>query len=426
VSRILEPVVRRTFDASVADGVLAVLCGVGALASLFVPTPAPQPRPVDVLGITAAVLVGGPFAVHRRRPYLCLAVTGTAAAVLQLGHYVQPVAWQHGVDIGPVPLAVGLALFLTVLRTGAVHLGWMVGVTLTAASGVCVVADAEDRLGSALSVDLVLVVCAALGALGAARRTVTAQAGERRAALERERDANARAALAEERARIARELHDIVAHNVSLIVVQTMAADRIQDREPQRAHELHAAIEQTGRTTVAELRRLLDVLRTEEDEEAVRTPQPRLADLPQLVESVRRAGLRVSYASTGTARPLPAGAELTVYRVVQEALTNTLKHAGFTDVTVRLDWTADALTVQVIDAGPGGNRPLRPEAPDPGHAGHGLIGMRERALAAGGTLHTGLRPGGGFAVRAELPIDPVAPATDAAETVPPQRMAGQG
>ncbi len=422
----LEPLIRQTFNAATADAVMAVLWGALAVVSLFIRTPVLHMRPVDAVAIAAAVLVGAPFAVHRRHPYLCLAVTGIAAAVLQLGHYVQPIAWHGGVAIGPVPFAVGVALFLTVLRTGAVRPGWAIGVTLAAATGVCLVADTEDRLGSALSVDLLLAVAAALGALGAARRTVTAQAAERRGALDREREANARAALAQERARIARELHDIVAHNVSLMVVQTMAADRVQDREPQRAHELHAAIEQTGRTTVAELRRLLDVLRTEDDEEVVRTPHPRLEDLPQLVDSVRRAGLHVAYRSAGVPRPLPAGTELTVYRVVQEALTNTLKHAGLTEVTVRLDWTADTVTVQVTDAGPVGTDLLRQEPPEPGPAGHGLIGMRERALAVGGTLHTGYQPDGGFAVRAELPVDPAAPPTDVAETPQPQRMAGQG
>jgi signal transduction histidine kinase len=382
---------------------MAVLWSAGAVVSLFVRIPELPGRPVDAVAVVAAVLVGVPFMVHRRYPYLSLAVTGSAAAVLQLGHYVQPIASEHDLALGPVPLAVATALFLTVLRTGAARLGWTTGLTLAAATGVCAVADTGNRIGSALSVDLLLGVGAALGALGAARRTVNAQAAGRRTALEREREANARAALAQERARIARELHDIVAHNVSLIVVQTMAADRVQDREPQRAHELHAAIEQTGRTTVAELRRLLDVLRTEDDEETVRTPQPRLDDLAQLVDSVRRAGLRVTYDSTGTRRPLPAGTELTVYRVVQEALTNTLKHAGLTDVTVRLDWAADTLTVQVTDAGRVGVPPPRNNA----HGlGHGLIGMRERTLAAGGTLHTGFQPDGGFAVRAELPLDP--------------------
>jgi signal transduction histidine kinase len=408
--------VRRVFTTAVADGVLAVLWSAAAVASLLIRTPALNLRPVDALSVAMAVLVGAPFAVHRRYPYACLAVTGTAGAVLQLGHYVQPIASQHDLALGPVPLAVATALFLTLLRTGAVRLGWTVGITLAAATGVCLVADTGNRIGSAVSADLLLAVGAALGALGAARRTVNAEAAERRAALDREREANARAALAQERARIARELHDIVAHNVSLMVVQTMAADRVQDREPARAHELHAAIEQTGRTAVAELRRLLDVLRTEDDEAAVRTPQPGLDDLPALVESVRRAGLRVTYHDSGVRRPLPAGTELTVYRVVQEALTNTLKHAGLTDVTVRLDRTADTVTVEVTDAGPVGVPPLRPNTHG---TGHGVIGMRERTLAAGGTLHIGHTPDGGFSVRAELPVDPHG------ETVAAQGLADQ-
>ncbi|CAM5284435.1 histidine kinase OS=Streptomyces alboniger OX=132473 GN=CP975_19740 PE=4 SV=1 [Streptomyces alboniger] len=213
----------------------------------------------------------------------------------------------------------------------------------------------------------------------------------------------------QERARIARELHDIVAHNVSLMVVQTIAADRVQDRSPDKAHELHATVEQTGRDTVTELRRLLDVLRT--DEEAAEgtpskePPQPTIDALPSLVDAVRATGPDIDFEVSGPPAPLPAGYQLTVYRVVQEALTNTVKHAGATRTRVRLLWGEEPgrLHVRVCDDGPGGVRGATARPPVPaGGSGHGLLGMRERIAATGGTLHTGPRPGGGYCVHAVL------------------------
>jgi signal transduction histidine kinase len=233
---------------------------------------------------------------------------------------------------------------------------------------------------------------------------------QRAAALEREQVANARAAVMEERARIARELHDIVAHNVSLMVVQTIAADRVQDRSPDKAHELHATVEQTGRDTVDELRRLLDVLRTDENAEGTPSkepPQPTIDALPALVDAVRATGLDVDYQVSGTPGPLPAGYHLTVYRVVQEALTNTVKHAGSPRTRVSLLWgeEPERLHIRVCDDGPGdaGGATARPPVPA-GTSGHGLLGMRERVAATGGTLHTGPRPGGGYCVHAVLQL----------------------
>jgi signal transduction histidine kinase len=261
--------------------------------------------------------------------------------------------------------------------------------------------------GAAASLGLAVVATAAptaagwaLGCRGRARRARAARTLETAAAL-REQEVRTRAVLLAERARIARELHDVVAHNVSLIVIQATAAARVRERDPGRIRELHATIEETGRATVVELRRLLEVLRAEEESEARGAQEPGIADIPCLLDAVCEAGLRVSYSSAGTPRPVPAGTALVTYRIVQEALTNSLKHAGLTHAAVVLDWQDDRLTVTVCDDGPrdGAGRPALPAG-----GGHGLVGMRERVAAVGGLLHTGPRPAGGFAVRAELPL----------------------
>ncbi|MEU1202623.1 sensor histidine kinase [Streptomyces sp. NPDC005813] len=221
------------------------------------------------------------------------------------------------------------------------------------------------------------------------------------AAAEREHRARTRTAVTQERARIARELHDIVAHNVSLIVVQAAAARRVRERDSGKIRALHETIEETGRSTVVELRRLLDVLRAEESPGPEETPERGIADIPCLLGAVRAAGLRVEWTSAGTPRPVSAGTGLTAYRIVQEALTNSLKHAGFTRVAVALCWGDEEVTVTVRDDG----RPVGGETTVlPVGGRHGLAGMRERVDAVGGTLHVGPRPEGGFVVRAMLPL----------------------
>jgi signal transduction histidine kinase len=208
--------------------------------------------------------------------------------------------------------------------------------------------------------------------------------------LEREREENVRRAAAEEQARIARELHDVLAHNVSVMVVQAAAADDVFESQPDRAREALRAIERTGRAALTELRRLLGAVRTTE-----LAPQPGLAGLDVLVEGVRAAGLSVTLQVEGELDDLPAGLDLSAYRIVQEALTNTMKHAGASVAEVRVRRTPDGVELEVVDdgAGPVGN----------GH-GRGLIGMRERASLVGGEVEAGPQPGGGFRVKATLPL----------------------
>jgi signal transduction histidine kinase len=213
-------------------------------------------------------------------------------------------------------------------------------------------------------------------------------------------EAEARRIIAEERTHIARELHDVVAHQVSMMTVQAGAAQAVADTDPEAARQAMAAVEQAGRQALDELRHLLGVLRPETRSDTGRNgtgPQPGLAELPRLVDQVRAAGLGVEVSDSVTTT-LPIRVQLSAYRIVQEALTNVLKHGGpGTRAQVRLRETGTDLIIEVVDdavAGPGRPQP----------AGHGIIGMRERATLLGGSLDTGPRPDGGFRVVARLPL----------------------
>ncbi|MEU5688142.1 sensor histidine kinase [Streptomyces venezuelae] len=239
------------------------------------------------------------------------------------------------------------------------------------------------------------------------RRAYFAQLEERADRLEKEREAQAKVAVAAERARIARELHDVVAHNVSVMVVQADGAAYVLDAAPDQARKALETISGTGRQALAEMRRLLGVLRTGEPEESGEyVPQPDVEQLDELIEQVRTAGLPVDYKVEGTPRPLPSGVELTAYRIVQEALTNTRKHGGENaGASVRLVYFDDGLGLLVEDDGKGAPHELYEDGGADG-SGHGLIGMRERVGMVGGTLDAGPRPGGGFRISALLPLKP--------------------
>jgi signal transduction histidine kinase len=223
-------------------------------------------------------------------------------------------------------------------------------------------------------------------------------------AAQREEDAHAQEALraaAEERRRIAREMHDVVAHSVSVMVVQAGGARRILARDPARAILAAEQIERTGREALAEMRRLLGVLHQEDEEHDTRAPQPSMTGLHALVDRAREAGLPVDLHVEGDPRSLPAGLDLAAFRVVQEGLTNALKHSGGSGTEVRVRWGERALELEIADRGPGAAR-QRLEAD--GDGGHGLVGMRERVRLYGGELDAGRRRGGGFRVRAKLPL----------------------
>jgi signal transduction histidine kinase len=244
------------------------------------------------------------------------------------------------------------------------------------------------------------VICGPIWAGGRLVRAnkFTADAMADRAAIaEREREERARAAVAEERTRIARELHDVVAHSISVMVVQAGAERKALGDEREETRKVLETIESTGRETLTEMRRLLGMLRRSDDELEL-APQPSMDHVGRLVDQVREAGLPVTLEVEGDPVPLAPGVDLSAYRIVQEALTNALKHAGPASARVTVRYGRDDLDLEIVDDGAGGSN-------GNGNGGHGLIGMRERVHLFGGNLDAGARREGGYAVRARLPIE---------------------
>jgi signal transduction histidine kinase len=243
-----------------------------------------------------------------------------------------------------------------------------------------------------------LVVLLAAWSLGLFRRVQLAYIAaleERAARAETEREERARLAVLDERTRMAREMHDVVAHSLTVIVSQAQGGLYVARTDPGRAAQALGTIAEAGRQALNDMRGLLGVLRSDP---APWDPQPTLRELPELLDGVRRSGLTVRYVEAGAAHELARAAELALYRLVQEALTNTIRHAGpRADVEVRLDWTEDAVEVTVSDNG------QVAAVPFDGDAGHGLVGMRERVAVVGGSVTAAPGPSGGFVVRARLP-----------------------
>jgi signal transduction histidine kinase len=328
-------------------------------------------------GIPLALVQCVPLLDRRRHPLAVLAVTAAATALISGGW-----GWYN-------PLPAGFALFTVAhlcdrrlsLRAGLVALVVVAIPTWHAAGWSNGLGFAGRLVGFA--------VAWLIGDSLRSRREYINGLEERAERLEADR---ARA-VAEEQARIARELHDVIAHNVSVMVVQASAANDVFDTRPDRVREALHAIERSGRDALAELRRLLGSVRGEEPEYA---PQPGLDRIDELVAQVRAAGLAVAVSVEGSRRELPAGIDLSAYRIVQEALTNTLRHAQASNVAVTLRYGAEELDVEVDDDGVG--------AGNGAGAGRGLIGMRERVAAYGGSLAA--RPGtnGGFSIAARFPL----------------------
>lgn len=223
-----------------------------------------------------------------------------------------------------------------------------------------------------------------------------AELSERTEQLKRERDERARQAVIEERVRIARELHDVVAHHVSVMGVQAGAARRVLDRDPELARSTLTTVEQAGRTAVGEMRRLLGVLRESDGEGEQLSPAPGVEALDELVHNTRNQALRTEFTVVGEPRDLPRSVSVSCYRIVQEALTNTVRHAGASRVDVRVRYLADDVEVEVVDDGRG--RSVTTSGTGLGH-----VGMRERVGLHGGALDVGRRPDGGYRVRARMP-----------------------
>ncbi|HEX3647239.1 MAG TPA: sensor histidine kinase [Pseudonocardiaceae bacterium] len=300
-------------------------------------------------------------------------------------------------------LALGIALYTLVVYTDRRRSLTYAGI-LAAGTVIDVVWRLQDRGAQVVLGTGALAIFGfawATGEFVAARRAYHIELEARLRLLETERDQQATIAVAAERTRIARELHDVVAHAVSVMVVQADGAGYAVRSDPDLAEQAVRTISETGREALTELRRLLDVLRSDTDERDVRSPQPSVAGLPDLVERFRAVGLPVELTVRGHVADLPAAVGLGAYRIVQEALTNALKHAGAAArATVRVERVGGLVEVEILDDGGAG--PVRRLAPVSG--GNGLIGMRERATVLGGSLTVGRTPAGGWRVRATVPI----------------------
>lgn len=375
-----------------ADALLAAVLGTVSLVGLLTvdaDSVGTSVRDADGLGVALVVGIWTATAFRRRWPERIAVVV----AALTIPFWV----------LGYVDLGTTIAMLLLVYTVAAhvdrprsLRLGLALVLALTGVMVAGVLAEDEDLPAVAVVANAIVFATAwTIGDAVRSRQAYLREVEARAEAAERGREQAAQRAVHEERARVARELHDIVAHSISVMVVQATAARRVIDRDPGRSAEALGVIEKTGRTALDELRGLLSVLREDGSPETM--PQPTVDDLPDLVQHCRDAGLDVSLDIVGERPELSAVVSLAVYRVVQEALTNVMKHAGpaRAEITLRYD---DEVTVEVVDDGRG------PGDPRPGPPGQGLIGMRERVELFGGSLLIGARRGGGFRLRATIPI----------------------
>jgi signal transduction histidine kinase len=351
------------------------------------PTP---PRGMLALGYALVLLHTLPLVARRRFPGTVLAIcvaSGLAVAAL-----------------GVPPELLGPAAILVAVYSVAAYGDRWVSVAGLAAAGLGSAAvqltPGSFQWPTPLTNALVIGAAWLLGHFVGVRRAYTARL-EQTAELERTRAEQARQAVAEERLRLARELHDVVAHSISVIAVQSGVGAHVAKSQPEEAAKALAAIEATSRAALTELRRLLGVLRQEEGPQGDLAPVPGLADLDGLLAEVAKAGLAVRLQVEGRPAPLPAGVDLSAYRIVQEALTNVVRHAGPARAQVTIRYRDHDLLVEVTDDG---RRAVTLASDGRARVGHGLIGMRERVQVFGGDLDVGPRPGGGFRVAARLPL----------------------
>jgi signal transduction histidine kinase len=353
-------------------------------------------------GLVLATTV--PLVWRRRHPLAVCLVTGMATGAYGFAHYP---------DLA-MPLAVGGVVGMySVAAWGSRRAALLAGgVAVVVLVVVMTLPRTDADVVDAAFVSLSLAGAWVLGDRARVQRALAAELQERTVRLERERAEESRRAVAAERARIARELHDVVAHHVSMMVVQAEAGPVAVEHDPALAAGAFEAIAATGRQALVEMRRLLGVLRGDGDGDAAPSlaPQPGLAQVPSLVEQVGRAGLRVELVVEGPEAPLPAGVDLSAYRIVQEALTNAVKHGGPGRAEVLVRYGERELQLRIWDEGraAGGGGPP-PEAGAETAPGRGLLGMRERVGLFGGELRAGSGPNGGFTVAARLPIEDPAP-----------------
>ena len=359
-----------------------------ALAAIDVASGATDAAPPVLTGLALGVLVVLPL-VRRRAPIAAILTwAGVVVALTALG-------------AGPYDMTTAfVGLLVYPYGAGAYGEGRRVLLAIPAVWGalsVMAVSAEQFIAGDILFPSTFGMLFLLAGRAVRNRSQLTAELHEAAVRAAEAREAEAERAVADERRRIAREMHDVVAHSVSMMVVQAGGARRILERDPARAVAAAELIERTGRDALAEMRALLGVLHADEHSEYA--PQPTLRELEALVERARSAGVPVTLELSGERRELPAGLDLAAYRVVQEALTNVVKHSGGAPTTVSVHYRADAVEVWIADRGSG-----RPDL-RLGSGGHGIVGMRERVRMYGGELHAGRRRGGGFEVRVVFPLE---------------------
>ena len=380
----------RALDPRIVDGLIALALAILIeLQFILGDQPGPEADAVNLIGGLALTL---PLAWRRRAPLAMICVflaAGVINEVLDGGLFSFP-AGGHG-EVPPfATLVTGVVAFYS-LGAHAGERDARAGLALgLAALWAIVVVSGQVDFGSFFFSTALALIPWLVG------RNLRARA-MRLAAAEREQEQRTRLALSHERARIAREFHDVVAHSVGVMVVQAEGARRVLDRDPERAREALDSIEHTGRTALDEMRRSLGVLRRDDPEPELE-PQPGLHDLDRLLDQAREGGLEVDVEVEGEPRELPQGVDLSAYRIVQEALTNAIKHAGPVRTRVTVRYGEAELELEVSDDGPG------PSANGEAASGHGLVGMRERIASHGGELRTGPGPEGGFVVHASLPL----------------------
>src|SRR5215211_2585143 len=380
-------------SAWVFDSALALVAASFPMA-FFASMPVPSGVPVGILAVGYALVLLHtlPLAARRRFPGTVLGIS--VASGLAFAALFMP------------PVFLGPAILVAVYSVAAYGRRWVSLAGLVVAElGLAAVwfTPAMLERSTFLLFTGVIAVAWVLGRFVGDRQVYAAQLEERTAELERAREELAHRAVVEERLRLARELHDVVAHAMSVIAVQSGVGAHVAASRPEEVGKALAAIEATSRAALIELRRLLGVLRHDSDPQASLTPVPGLANLDSLLTEVGKAGLAVRLRVEGTPLPLPAGVDLSVYRIVQEALTNVVKHAGPAHAQVTIGYRGQEVTVEVIDDGRG---TVPPAGDGRVGTGHGLIGMRERVAAFGGDLQVGPCPGGGFRVAARLPLAP--------------------
>lgn len=373
-----------------ADVLLTIVLLALGLSVAFTVDISGTERELDLVGLTVLGAMIVPIAWRRRAPIIVAWVTVLATTTY----------WVLDFPDEPTGPSVLIALFGLGAhedrRRALSHFSGALAVLLAVMSA-GVLFSGEDLPWVSLPTGIILFVGAwILGDNVRTRRNYLLELEEKAARTEAQRLAEAQRAVQEERARIARELHDVVAHSMSVMVVQAGAARRVLDHHPAQTAEALEAIEVTGRESLTEMRRVLGVLRGE-DGVAELTPAPGLDDFDRLLKQCEEAGLPVELAIEGDARRLAPGLELSAYRIVQESLTNSLKHAGPARATVTLDYRHDALVINVADDGRGAMVVS-------GGSGQGLIGMKERVDAFGGELAAGPQGGGGYRVTATFPI----------------------